>query len=345
MSTKALSLNDQLIHAFRTGSLPPSEQAERSLDCERQVKEFNLLDVTRFAPTFYLPCDMLQRDLSTLSAAAGANLVGTLKPTLLSLLRPYSILANPALNVTHLTGLTANVSLPIVSSGQASGFSAQLASFTTGNMAFALPCTLSPHLITTQLNVSRPLLFSSGMDLQKGIMEEIYASLSQVLDAAALTSNGTVSATTGIIATAGVNQVTFAAPATFPQLLSMQTPVLKTNPRLNSVGWVASNNTREKLMAKAKSATATAGMCWDADDRIANWPAFPTSNLDATDVIVAGDFSSLVVATFGPDAIAIVVDLVTGAGKNQVKIYASIMADIAVARPAAFTVSTDSAAQ
>jgi hypothetical protein len=60
---------------------------------------------------------------------------------------------------------------------------------------------------------------------------------------------------------------------------------------------------------------------------------------------VAGDFASLVCATWGPDAIAIVVDKVTGAGKNQVKIYASIMADIAVARPAAFTVSTDSAAQ
>jgi HK97 family phage major capsid protein len=313
MSTRRSNsdFNNLLLRAFRDGALPPSPEAELSLDCERRVKELGLPSATRIAPTFYLPCDMLQRDLSTLSAAAGANLVGTEKPTLLSLLRPYSILANPALNVTHLSGLTANVSLPIVSSGQTSGFSAQLANFTAGDMAFALPCVLQPHLITTQLNVSRALLFSRGMDLEKAILQEIYASLSQVLDAAALTSNGTASATTGIIVTAGVNTVTFGGAATYPQLLAMQTPILKTNPRLNSVGWVASNNTREKLMAKAKSATATAGMCWDADDRIANWPAFPTSNLDATDVIVAGDFSSLVCATWGPDAIALVVDAVT----------------------------------
>jgi len=335
MSTKALSLNQQLLHAFRTGALPPSPEAERSFECERAAKEFGLPGVTRIAPTFYLPVEMLaQRDLSTLTATAGADLVGLAKPTLLSLLRPYSILANPALNVTHLSGLTTNVSLPIVSSAQVSDFVAQAAAFQTGDLVFSLPCVMTPHLITTQLNVSRALLFRSGMDLEKGILQEIYASLGAVLDAAALTSDGTASATKGIIATSGVNSATFGAPAAYPALLSMQTPVLKTNPRQNSLAWVASNNTREKLMAKAKSATATAGMCWDDNDRIANWPAFPNSNLDATDKIVCGDFSSLVCATWGPDAIAIVVDAVTGAGKNQVKIYGSILADIAVARPA-----------
>ena len=142
--------------------------------------------------------------MSTLSSAAGAYTVGLEKPSLFSLLRPYSIIANPALNVTRLSGLVGNVSLPIVSTAQTSGFVAQDAAYTSGDMAFALPCVMTPHLLTTQLKVSRKLLYSAGMDIEAGILKEVYSSLGAALDTAALLSDGSSSATTGVLATAGV---------------------------------------------------------------------------------------------------------------------------------------------
>jgi HK97 family phage major capsid protein len=353
MSTARLSLNDQLRHAFRTGALPPSPEAERSFECERRAKEVRVAtgmpDTSGRGLSFYLPCEMLlQRDLSTLTSAAGANLVSpTERPFLLPILFPYSILANPALNIMCLSGLVGNVSLPIVSSSQVSGFVAQAASFQTGDMQFGQNCVLSPHLLTTTLKVSRQLIFSSGMDIMNGVIQHVLASIGAALDKAALLSDGAGSATKGVLNVTGTNSTTFGAPSAFPSLLAMQTPILQTNPRLNSVAWIGSNPTREKLMQKPK-ATAGVGFCWEKGangDEIASWPAFAHSALDSSGQIVGGDWSSLVFASWGQDAIEVTVDAVTGATTNQVKIYASVMCDFAVARPAAFSISSDSAAQ
>jgi HK97 family phage major capsid protein len=171
--------------------------------------------------------------------------------------------------------------------------------------------------------------------------------MGSALDRAALLSDGTASATKGVLNIAGINSTTFGAAAAFPALLAMQTPILQTNPKLNSLAWIASNPTREKLMQKTKAA-AGVGFCWKKGargDEIASWPVYANSNLDASGQIVVGDWSSFVFASWGPDAIAITVDNFTGASTNQVKIYASAMVDFAISRPAAFSISSDSAAQ
>ena len=126
MSTRRSNdLNNLLQRAFRDGALPPSPEAELSLDCERRAKEVGR--ATTGYPgrpdedrVFYLPLELLARDLSTLSNAAGAYLVSPAdRPLLLPLLKPYSVLAN--LNVTHLSNLVGNLSLPLVSSTQVAG--------------------------------------------------------------------------------------------------------------------------------------------------------------------------------------------------------------------------------
>ena len=130
--TQRLSLNDQLRHAFRTGSLPPSQEAEQSFETERRLKEVRVasgIPLTRAGrgPTFYLSAEMgyAARLVHALERSEVLITVGLAKPSLFSLLRPYSIIANPALNVTRLSGLVESVSLPIVSGAQTSGFVAQ----------------------------------------------------------------------------------------------------------------------------------------------------------------------------------------------------------------------------
>ena len=60
---------------------------------------------------------------------------------------------------------------------------------------------------------------------------------------------------------------------------------------------------------------------------------------------MCGDWSSLVVGTWGPEVIGITIDNITKASTNQIAVFGQILCDIAVARPAAFGISSDSAAQ
>jgi HK97 family phage major capsid protein len=351
MSTRRFNdLNHLLQRAFRDGAIPASPEAQLSYDCERRAKEVGAATGISGAPgrgpSFYLPLELLARDLSTLSNAAGAYLVSPAdRPLLLPLLKPYSVLAN--LNVTHLSNLVGNLSLPLVSSTQVSGFTAQNASYTTGDLQLSLPVSCVPHLLTTTVKVSRTLIYSAGMDIMNGVIKEVLSSMGAALDKAALLSDGTGSSTKGALNISGTNSTTFGAASSFPALLAMQTPILQTNPSLNSLAWVASNPTREKLMQKPK-VTAGVGFCWEkgsSGDEIASWPVYASTNLDASGQIVAGDWSSFYFCSWGPDALQLVVDNITGAATGQIKIYATAMVDFAIARPAAFSVSSDSAAQ
>ena len=126
------------------------------------------------------------------------------------------------------------------------------------------------------MKVSRTLIYSAGMDIMAGVIKEVLSSMGAALDKAALLSDGTGSSTKGALNISGTNSITFGAASSFPALLAMQTPILATNPRLNSLAWIASNPTREKLMQKPK-ATAGVGFCWEkgsSGDEIAGWPVY-----------------------------------------------------------------------
>jgi HK97 family phage major capsid protein len=77
---------------------------------------------------------------------AGGYLVGTEKPSLIDLLRPFSAIAS--FGPTVLNDLTSDVSLPAVAFGAVTGWSAENAALTgVGDPAFALPVALTPHLV------------------------------------------------------------------------------------------------------------------------------------------------------------------------------------------------------
>src|SRR6202023_3390394 len=92
--------------------------------------------------SFVIPTSVLARDLTTATAGASGNLVGVSKPSLVDLLRPFSVIAN--FGPTILAGLTSDVSLTAVTTGFVTGWTAENATFTSTDPVFSLPVAFTP---------------------------------------------------------------------------------------------------------------------------------------------------------------------------------------------------------
>jgi HK97 family phage major capsid protein len=342
MTDKRLPFNLAFKTALKNQSWPPDPNGEQSQGLEKHLQ---LVSRESSCPSrtisFVIPTSTLTRDLSVSVATAGGYLVGTEKPSLIDLLRPFSAIAS--YGPTVLNDLTSDVSLPAVTVGAVTGWSAENAALTgVGDPVFALPVTLTPHLVSAQIKISRKLIASTQFDFQAGVMRELYAALGGSLDQAALLGTGTGNAPLGILNTPGVGALTFGGPATWPNVLKFFTAVGKANAPKDKLAWLGSNNAAEKLRQAVKSA-GSSNFIWQ-DGKIGDFRAEASSWLDTTDQLIFGAWDNLVIGIW-LDGISVLVDPFTSSSTNEIKLTATVYADVGLLRPALFAVSVDSAAQ
>jgi HK97 family phage major capsid protein len=341
MTDKRLPFNLAFKTALKNRTWPPDSTGEESQALEKHLQAVSR-ESSRVSSglSFVIPTSTLTRDLSDSVTTAGGYLVGTEKPSLIDLLRPFSAIAS--FGPTVLNDLTSDVSLPAVTVGAVTGWSAENAALSTGDPAFALPVALTPHLVSAQVKISRKLIASTQFDFQAGVLRELYAALGGALDQAALLGNGTGNAPLGILSAPGVGALTFGGPATWPNILKFETAVGKANAPKDHLAWLGSNNAAEKLRQAVKS-TGSSNFIWQ-DGKIGDFRAEASTWLDATDQLIFGAWDNLVIGIW-LDGIQILVDPFTAATTNEIKLTATVYADIGLLRPALFAVSVDSAAQ
>lgn len=341
MTDKRLPFNLAFKTALKNRSWPSDSTGEESQALERhlQVVSRESSRATAGGQSFVIPTSVLTRDLSVNVATAGGYLTDTSKPSLVDLLRPFSAIAS--YGPTVLNDLTSDVSLPAVTVGAVTGWSAENAALSTGDPVFALPVALTPHLVSAQIKISRKLLASTQFDFQAGVMRELYAALGGALDQAALLGNGTGNAPTGILSAPGTAALTFGGPATWPNILKFLTAVGKANAPKDKLAWLGSNNAAEKLRQAVKASGTS--FIWE-DGKIGDYRAEASSWLDASDQIIFGAWDNLVIGIW-MDGIQILVDPFTASQTNEIKLTATLYADIGLSRPGVFAVSVDSAAQ
>jgi HK97 family phage major capsid protein len=342
MTDKRLPFNLAFKTALKNHTWPPDSNGEESQALERHLRVVfrESSRVSAGGQSFIIPTSVLTRDLSVSVTTAGGYLVGTEKPSLIDLLRPFSAIAS--FGPTVLNDLTSDVSLPAVTVGAVTGWSAENAALSTGDPIFALPVTLSPHLVSAQVKISRKLMASTQFDFQAGVMRELYAALGGALDQATLLGTGLTNQPLGVLAAPGTTAVTFGGAATWPNILKFETAVGKANAPRDRLNWLGSNNAAEKLKQAVKS-TGSSNFIWQ-DGKIGDFRAEATSWLDATDQLIFGAWDNLVVGIW-LDGIQVLVDPFTASSTNQIKLTATVYADVGLLRPALFAVSVDSAAQ
>jgi HK97 family phage major capsid protein len=299
-----------------------------------------------------VPTEVLCRDLTVGTAAAGGNLVQTtVRPTLADALIPFSSLI--ASGVTVLDDLQGNVSWPRWQSQfSPSGLLETAQVLTTDEAATMSVMTLSPHRIGGEVIVSRTLLAQSSVDVESAVQRTILQAIGSLVDQYCI-NGSTYPATTGLLNfsenTSGsfadlsklANGVTAGGAFTFAKQVAMKGGVLANNVIGDGTfGFIVDPATWSKW-STAQKATNYPSYLINDDGTALGHPVRVTNNLSATHQALFGRWSS---AVLGIWAISILSDPYVYASTNQVRLQIDVLYDFNLLYAPAIIRTEDSAA-
>jgi hypothetical protein len=219
--------------------------------------------------------------------------------------------------------------------------------------------TLIPKRITASTVVSRQLILQSSPDIEDFVARDLSTAIAIAVDNAAINGSGTPPQPMGILhypvnasgAYAYASRsadVTFAGPATWPNVLAFER-ILEQGLIVNdgSFGYATDPTVRDKWQQAAKVATYPAFLWENTDDdatfgRVNGRRAISSTQLPAGKVIF-GKWSEMIIASW--IGVEISSDPFSLATQAEVRIRASLLADIQFRYALAFCASSNSGAQ
>lgn len=287
----------------------------------------------------FLPCEILERSLSTLPGSKGGFLIGSSPQNFVDVLRARSVAYR--MGAQPLSGLVGSVPVPRLTAGQSvtwqagDGVSVTAADQTLGSLS------ATPRTAVALTDVSEQLLRQTGAAAENLITRDLAAAVATGVDAAAI--NGTGGAQPlGIKNTTGITSGQDAAAATLAKLLAFVSTVGAANGIGTNPGWVT-NTAGAVLLAGRQNFTGSSLPLWTgapSDGSLAGYAAMSSEQLASANIIF-GSWDSLLVCDWG------VLELSTSRGgttrfnQAQVGIRAMWMVDVLVRYPQAFVASVN----
>jgi HK97 family phage major capsid protein len=281
----------------------------------------------------------------------------TIGPEILPFLRAKTVCGR--LGATIIEDLTGgNLKLPRATVGGTASWLPETGAGTDADQSFD-SFTIIPKRVSGSTVVSRQLVYQSSPDIEAFVASDIASAISVAVDNAAINGTGTGSQPLGILhypanasgsyvyANRSAN-VTFGGPATWPNVLAFE-KTLEQGLIVNdgSFGWAADPSVRDKWQQVAKLA-GYPSFLWEntGDDptfgRVNGRRAISSTQLPAGQVIF-GKWSELLICSWV--GLEILVDPYSLATTSEIRIRASLLADIGFRYPLAFCASSDSGAQ
>ncbi|MGE5534962.1 MAG: phage major capsid protein [Acidobacteriota bacterium] len=155
------------------------------------------------AASFFVPPEVLRRDLTAASESGGGYLVGaTTGGSYIEVLRNRSVIFR--LGAQHLPGQKAQLKIPRQSAaGSASWLSDEGAAATESQQTLQQVTSDGRH-IAAYTEISRQLLLQSSPSAEQLVMTDLAAVSAVAIDAAAIAGSGTAGQPTGIASTVGI---------------------------------------------------------------------------------------------------------------------------------------------
>ena len=298
---------------------------------------------------FFLPTDVMTRDLNVTTATAGGNVVSTdlLSGSFIDYLRNKMTVID--LGATMLTGLNGNVAIPRQSGGATAYWVAESGAVTESQAAFD-QVTLTPATVGAFSDISRKLLLQSSIDVESFVRNELATTLAIEIDRAAIHGSGSSNQPTGILATSGIGDVaggTNGLAPTYAHIVGLETQVAQDNADMGNLAYLTNSKVRGKLLTTEK-ASNTAQMVWGDNNTLRGYNAAVSNQVSSTltkgnqslsSAIIFGNWSDLLIGMWG--GLDIAIDTSTGSASGTVRVVALQDVDVAVRHAQSFAAMKD----
>lgn len=293
--------------------------------------------ITRNSHSFFIPDDVMYRDMTAAGASGSNYLVGTSQPlSFIDTVRNRSITMR--LGATMLEKLTGTTPIPKTTGDPAAYWlTNESTAITEGQPSVGLT-SLTPKQVGAYTEISR-LLSLQAPSLDALLMSSLAGSIAVALDTAAIAGTGTGGQPTGITATSGVGTFTGTSLA-WAGLIEGQADVVGgAEIDLSQCGYVTTAAVAQTLMARQRFAGTDATLWQGAfgDGLMAGTRALASGSAPAS-TLVFGHWPSLVIGLFS--GLQIEINPFANFISGVIGMRAILACDIGVRRTADFSVAT-----
>jgi len=331
---------------------------------EREINDEIAHRVGRDAEGVYVP-DFAWGQRGPLSTAAtggsGAEVVfDDFVPTVhrgdmfIEALRARQVLGG--LGTTYLSGLTNRIKMPKLATGANAAFVEELADVGDGAGTDG-GVTLQPRTMGAFVDMSRLLMLESVPAIEQIIRNDLLSSAADRTEFYAIQGSGSGGQPTGILNTAGVNNLDISAGTdvdtlTWADIIALVKLVEEDNGIVNgnAAGFLSHPAVKAKLASTSKVASTDSVMILnDPWNNLYGYPMAFTSNVPTTldpgdggndaSALIFGDFSQLMIAQFG--APSILVDPYSGSKAGTVRMVLHAELDVGVRNAVSFGITDE----
>lgn len=222
-------------------------------DCSREFAK----KVKREAKGFFVPPEVLARDLNVTTDSAGGYVVATnlLAGSFIELLRNRLVCRQAG--ATVLTGLVGDVAIPKQTAAATAYWLAESGAPTESQQTFG-QLALAPKTIGAYTDLSRKLLIQSSIDIENFVRMDLAMVLALGIDLACLHGTGQNNQPSGIAITDGIGSVacgTNGGAPTWDDVVGLETEVATDNADVGTIAYITNAKVRGKLKRTFTNAT------------------------------------------------------------------------------------------
>jgi HK97 family phage major capsid protein/HK97 family phage prohead protease len=308
---------------------PTDKRAQEAAAFEREVSEAAQKKLGKQARGFYVPQEILTRDLVKGTNTAGGFSVATNLVSFIELFRNKSVVQRAG--ATVMNGLVGDIAIPKQNGGATAYWVAESGAVTESQQTFG-QVTMAPKTLGAFTDISRKLLIQSSLDIENLVRSDLAAVCALAMDLAALYGSGASNQPLGLKG-ASINTVDFAANVpTFAEIVQLETEIAADNADIGTMKYVMNAAGRGALKSAEKAAN-TGMYIWEPGNTV-NGYGVEVSNQVAANDFWFGNWSELMIGMWS--GLDVTVDPYTQATSGTVRIVTLQDVDVAVRHPESF---------
>jgi HK97 family phage prohead protease len=243
-----------------------------------------------------------------------------------------------AAGATVLSGLSGDVKIPKKATAASASWVGEGSPVSESEMTVG-SISLTPKTVGAFTDVTTQLLAQSSLSVENLIRDDLAQAIAIAMDKAALEGTGAAGQPTGILNTAGVNQVAnfSAANPTFTEIIGLETALAEDNALMGNLSYILPASMYGALKGTEK-ASGTAQFVVEPGGTINGYNAI-VSNQATAGNLYFGNFSDVLVGLFS--GLELVVDPYSNAPSGLIRITARQMMDVAVRHAQSFAFGND----